>query len=322
MNEEKKLNFPTSEEENKVLQDLLLKTLSNNNGIDFYNNLPETIYHYTSPSGLQGIISNNSIWFTHYKFLNDRSEKYYTFLMFKTCLEEQKEKLKKNFYQTIINSICDGGYFNKKIFYEKVKQFPDYYIASFSLNSDSLNMWNYYTKQVNKAGYGLEFNLNDMKNSLQNKSYNAYKVNYNKEKLIIEINHYIKSFNEVWDDNRSKEFLNCLSLFLLEIIDAESLQHKHQAFSSEEEFRIVFKFSDKDFKKIENKKLMKFREINGIIVPFLDIGFDKKCVKGIRISPTQQDELVKESLRMVLDNNEYKHILNDKITVSDIPLRY
>lgn len=210
MNQEEELKFPTSEEENSILNDLLLKDLVDDKVIDFITDLPDTIYHYTSPSGLRGIISNNSIWFTHYKFLNDRSEKYFTFLIFKTCLEEQKEKLKKSFYQAVMNGICDGGCFNQKIFYEKVRRFPDYYIASFSLNPDSLN---YYTKQISKTGYGIEFNLNELKSSIQNKSYNAYKVNYDKEKLIEEINHYIKCFNEVWDDNRSKEFLNCLYLF-------------------------------------------------------------------------------------------------------------
>lgn len=322
MNQEGGLKFPTSAQEINILNDLLLKDLIDDKVIDFITDTPETIYHYTSPSGLSGIISNNSMWFTHYRFLNDRSEKYYTFSMFKMCLEEQKGELKKNFYEAVMNGICDEGYFNRKIFYEKVRQFPDYYIASFSLNPDSLNMWNYYTKQVSKMGYGLEFNLSELKNGLQNKSYNAYRVNYDKDRLVKEINHYIKCFNQAWDDNRSKEFLNCLYMFLIEIIDAESLQHKHQAFSSEEEFRIVFKVNDINDEKLKREKLIKFREMNGIMVPFLDIRFDKKCVRGIRISPTQQDELVKEGLRMILDNNEYEHILNEKISVSDIPLRY
>lgn len=322
MKQEEELELPESKEENDIIDDLLLKLLNNNDVIELYNNLPEAIYHYTSPSGLRGIISSNSIWFTHYKFLNDRSEKFYTFLMLKTCLEEKKDKLKKNFYQAVMNCICDEGYFSQNIFYEKISKFPDYYIASFSLNPDSLNMWNYYTKQISKTGYSLEFNLSELRKSLQNKSYNAYKVNYDKEKLIKEINHYIKYFNEVWDDNRSKEFLNCLCLLLIEIIDAESLQNKHQAFSSEEEFRIVFKFDDRNYEKIKNENLMRFREMDGIMIPFLDIGFDKKCVKGTRISPAQHDELAKEGLRMMLDNSGYEHIVNDKITISDIPLRY
>lgn len=32
------------------------------------------LYHYTTQDGLIGILDNNCIWATHYKFLNDYSE--------------------------------------------------------------------------------------------------------------------------------------------------------------------------------------------------------------------------------------------------------
>lgn len=322
MSQDNELIFSISDEESEMLLDIVFESCYDKDTINYKKNLPETIYHYTSPSGLQGIISSNSMWFTHYKFLNDKSEKYYAFSTFKECLVEQKENLNKNFYDAVLNLICEGGNFSENIFYQKASKFPDYYIASFSLNPDSLNMWNYYTKDKNKTGYSLEFKLSELEDSLVNKSYNAYRVNYDKEKLIQKINYYIRCFNEGWDDNRSKVFLHCLCMLLIESIDAESLQNKHHAFSSEEEFRIVFKIEEYNREKIRCEKLMKFRELNGIMVPFLDIGFNKECVKGIRISPTQQDELAKEGLRIVLDNNEYKNIPSEKITVSDIPLRY
>lgn len=315
-----------SDEENEIIGNILLQSLyyeeNNKDIINYKENLPESIYHYTSPSGLQGIIASNSLWFTHYKFLNDRGEKYYAFSIFKECLLEQKENLNKNFYNAVLNLICEGENFSQKIFYQKARNLPDYFIASFSLNSDSLNMWNYYTKEKNKTGYSVEYNLKELEASLVNKSYNAYKVNYEKEILVDKINFYIRCFNKGWDDNRSKEFLHCLCVLLIEVIDAESLQNKHKAFSSEEEFRIVFKVQDYNREKFKCDKLMKFRELNGIMVPFLDIGYDKQCVKGVKISPTQQDELIKEGLRMVFDNNGYENIPNEKITMSDIPLRY
>lgn len=322
MSQNNELIFSISDDETNMLVDIAYQSCYDKDITNLKNNLPEKIYHYTSPYGLQGIIDSNSMWFTHYKFLNDRSEKYYAFNIFKECFINQKEKLNNNFYEAVMNLLCEEGNFNENIFYHKVSKFPDYYIASFSLNSDSLNMWNYYTKNSSKTGYSLEFNLSELKDSLVYKSYNYYRVNYDKDKLIEKINYYISCFNKGWDNNRSKEFLHCLCMLLIEVIDAESLQNKHQAFSSEEEFRIVFKIEERNREKIRCEKLMKFRELNGIIVPFLDIGFDKKSVKGIRISPTQQDELAKEGLRMVLDNNEYENIPSEKITVSDIPLRY
>lgn len=94
MKQEEELELPESKEENDIIDDLLLKLLNNNDVIELYNNLPEAIYHYTSPSGLRGIISSNSIWFTHYKFLNDRSEKVYTFLLYRKLLLSEQSILK------------------------------------------------------------------------------------------------------------------------------------------------------------------------------------------------------------------------------------
>ena len=36
--------------------------------------IKETLYHYTDASGLKGIIDNQEIWFTDYRYLNDPSE--------------------------------------------------------------------------------------------------------------------------------------------------------------------------------------------------------------------------------------------------------
>jgi hypothetical protein len=37
-------------------------------------NEPEFLYHYTTENGLDGILKSDSIWATHYRFLNDLSE--------------------------------------------------------------------------------------------------------------------------------------------------------------------------------------------------------------------------------------------------------
>ena len=36
---------------------------------------PEILYHYTDKNGLFGILENECIWATHYRFLNDISER-------------------------------------------------------------------------------------------------------------------------------------------------------------------------------------------------------------------------------------------------------
>ncbi|MHC4042957.1 hypothetical protein [Bradyrhizobium sp. 23AC] len=35
---------------------------------------PMILYHYTSAAGLHGIVASESLWTSHYRFLNDTSE--------------------------------------------------------------------------------------------------------------------------------------------------------------------------------------------------------------------------------------------------------
>ena len=281
------------------------------------------IHHYTSPGGLKGILENNSLWFTDYRFLNDRSEKIYTFDLFKNCMEEERKNLKSNFYNTILNCICEDGNINYDSFNKILKYSEgDYYVASFSINDNSLSLWNYYTKTVDKTGYSISFKSKELINSLSNKSFDYYKVYYkiNTQKNILK--GYIHQFNDVWDDNRSDVYLKWILGLLLDVIDMTSLKFKHNAFENEKEFRIVYKILDISREKIKNEKLLKFRESNGIMIPYLDISFEKNSIVGVKISPTQQDRMAKEGLFLMLKHLEYDHLSEDDITISDIPLRF
>ena len=319
--------FPDDDEENRILDELVFNVLDSKDDkekeeeLEFDINNHPNIYHYTSPMGLKEIITDNSLWFTHYKFLNDRSEKYYCYDLFKRCIEREKGELKKVFYSTILSVISENGDLNYEIFNKKTKDLPDYYIASFSLNNNSLSMWNYYTKTINKTGYNISFKTKELINSLKNKSYNYYKVNYDIKRQTNEIERYIRCFNNAWDDTKSEAFLQWLQYLLLDLIDLISLRFKHHAFANEEEFRIVYKVTSLNSEIIEKEKLLEFRESNGIIVPYLNIGFNKTSIEGIKISPMQQDELVKEGLLMMLNNMGYHHFEKKDITTSDIPLR-
>jgi hypothetical protein len=39
-----------------------------------YRSPPSTLYHYTTPAGLLGIVENNKLWATHINYLNDATE--------------------------------------------------------------------------------------------------------------------------------------------------------------------------------------------------------------------------------------------------------
>ena len=325
MSDELLNEFPNDEEELKILDNLLLNTVESEEDEEKFLKFSFTkypnIYHYTSPVGLKEILAHNSLWFTHCKFLNDRSEKYYCFDLFKKCIEREKSNLKKTFYNTILSHIYKDGNLNYEAFYNIRNNYTDYYVASFSLNDNSLSMWNYYTKTANKTGYNICFKSKDLIDGLENRSFYYYKVNYDIEEQTKEIMKYIHAFNNAWDDSRSEVFLKMVQYFLLDLIDIISLRFKHCAFANEEEFRIVYKVDNYNRQRIDEEKLLEFRESNGIIVPYLNIGFNKKSIGAVKISPTQQEEIAKEGILMMLRSIGYNHLTNKDITISDIPLR-
>lgn len=102
------------------------------------NTKAKPIFHYTSIGGLQGILSSKTLRFTNIKYMNDKDEIIAGLdSMAKACSasEEEREKL--------LSAFISHG--------------TQTFICCFSLEEDSLPMWNYYTKEINNQGYNIEF---------------------------------------------------------------------------------------------------------------------------------------------------------------------
>lgn len=112
---------------------------------DFGDTSEERIYHYTSIGGLQGILGGK-LRFTHIGYMNDRDE-----------VVAGSEALRDFALQN-----CDDA-FAQAISHEADRNKDmSAYVCCFSLERDSLAMWNYYTKDVNNQGYNLVFNYKDL----------------------------------------------------------------------------------------------------------------------------------------------------------------
>lgn len=287
------------------------------NESDTWDRINSSIYHYTSPHGLKEILSNNSLWFTNYKFLNDKSEKYYAFNLFRECLVEEKSSINESLYEGIYNSFN----FEYRYFNDISKRFYDYYIASFSSNGDSLSLWNYYAKSESKAGYSIKFDSKTLGEGLSQKIDNSllfYEVIYDVEKQKEIIKRYINVFNRHYDYKNLHFLIN----YLLKCIDVVSMRLKHPSFQEERESRFVFMVQKEQRDFINNNDLLNFVESNGVIVPYLNIDISKESIKGISISPLQKDFIVKEGLLLMLDRLKYDHIKPSDVTYSDLPIRF
>lgn len=105
--------------------------------VTFYKKTREKqIFHYTSISGLQGILEHKKLRFTNIKYMNDKDEIFAgleSMLKEGNIPEEKADKLREAFRSEVLQT----------------------FVCCFSLEEDSLPMWNYYTKEINNQGYNI-----------------------------------------------------------------------------------------------------------------------------------------------------------------------
>lgn len=122
---------------------------------DNYDNKP--IYHYTSISGLNGILSNKKLRFTNIKYMNDKDE-------FKAMFDSWINLINKNENNPIDESEINNFYS------ELFNSGEQLFVCCFSLNNDSLPLWNYYTKDINSQGYNIKMNGKKLFESILSKN--------------------------------------------------------------------------------------------------------------------------------------------------------
>lgn len=282
----------------------------------------DVIYHYTSPDGLKSIIENGSLWFGDARFLNDSNEIDYATNLLKDRIEKKKDSIKPMYYKRI-KEICEDpiGYLSKISFATKDLEGAEYgiedginrfYICSFSKLSDSLPMWNYYSKTDSKSGYCIGFKtdmlLSILKGNipyLRNETFGQ--VIYNKEIQYKLIDDLISLLTIV---NSEQEFSKIQSYIINYIIFFKS-----DNFSNEEEVRVIFMIN----KKIAfNSIKCNFPIVMGVISPKLEVATQEllESMEEIIIGPYNSKELSELGLNELLS---YKKMsVNIKISSNNV----
>ena len=280
------------------------------------------IYHYTSPEGLLGILENNSLRFTNAFFLNDKSEFRYTYKLLLEILPNIQQDIDETLFGELrkrAKYVTEEGFYRHE---SEVLFREDFYIMSFSKDSDNLALWNNYTKSPNKTGYNIKFitdnliaHLKEIQNDIYiESSLVCYNIEIQKEALI----NLIKYYNRLVIKNQDKRELYTKKL-IYELI-VYSLFFKHPKFTLEDEYRIIIG----NIAHIDDKNLG-FNIKNGLFIPYLsrplndDKSVGRKLIEQIKVSPIADRELTQYSLNKVLNKTGYNFV---PITFSDIPLRY
>lgn len=276
------------------------------------------IFHYTSAIGLKSIVENESIWFSNLRYLNDSSESNYIYSLFPKKAVDAK--LDESFFKMICdikNSFeCNKDYrFSNNSFSQK-----DFYVASFSKAADCLELWNYYTKSDDSIGYNLGFDQSCL--FIINLYSIKGEVIYDKTKQVELLDEILKEYNDYYVQNKtfSKEDKEVFIKNFIGIIELHNLFFKHPEFKNEQEYRYVI--GDTNDNGTTDRLILQYlknRIHNGLFIPYLEIPYEKSCLRSIGISPNKDNSLFESGIRFFLRNQK---VGIEQIKSSKIPKRY
>ncbi len=311
----------------------ILDGLENNIDIKNLRHIPafygSTVYHYTSPGGLLGIIKPQGcakLWFTQYDSLNDRTERLDIIeSLGEYCENKVKEKIFSLEFAERIKSLRpdDSGVWiskNERGENEGHTEEYDIYLCCFSRENDLLPMWNYYSKSKNHEGYSIGFKRDDFKNGkvferkyeleLKSVIYSCEQKNEIFDKLFLPLN----SAYELISDASRWEIIYVAQRFINEY----QLVFKNSCFEHEKEVRAILKIP-KSFVKNEQVSERRYRDSNGYIVPYVEYTCPKNSIVSVTTAPLLEKELAQKNLKKLLEDGGYNKI---KINSSNIPIRF
>jgi len=279
------------------------------------------LYHYTTPSGLLGILQNQHIWATEASFLNDLYEIQYGLDITKEIIHKYMKK-----QDTYIQQFCELCLNYLEHMNSKEEEI---YITSFCETSDLLSQWKGYTNFG--EGYAVGLNLEKMINSKESEEFghiSIKKVIYDlkvqskmvKSKIKFMIHQSQKLIND--DLNNRDNIMKASAKSLAYYLNAQSKRFKSSAFSEEKEWRAIYINNDfANEQRIKNR----LRMVDSILTPYIELHLYKKNsqdnkmlpIKEIIIGPKVDGKKAGKSINLIYKNLEVKlpKIKESKITL-------
>ncbi|SFF79311.1 DUF2971 domain-containing protein [Neptunomonas qingdaonensis] len=261
-----------------------------------YSDIPnETIYHYTSFSGLLGIVGSGSLWASDIRYMNDSAELNHMVTLIREEVNERivlghpNPKLLNQFLDWIAGRVTNGHML---------------FAGSFRANGNLLSQWRGYS-ELGK-GVSIGFDPKQIISCARQQSFMVGKCIYDRKQqrqLIHQIVDFVEDLAAEFcgmhgcrDDIVFAEVFEQVESDLLRI--AAIL--KHPSFQEEEEWRIVSPVVT-DFK----DPSVHYREGTSMLVPFFEFSLvapkaDKLQIQHIFLGPTPNISLSMNSLSMYL----------------------
>jgi len=285
---------------------------------EFFANEPNIVlYHYTSVSGLTGIVESKTLWASHIYSLNDSSE-----------ITHARDILKNEINLKCKQSIPENEKEFLQQFYDWLDSFTQtpYHIFIFALSEKGslLSQWRSYTPHG--KGISIGFEPKTLMRKVKEQNFKIAKCLYEPheqsdltrallDKMLITFRRECESL-DLSKYHPSQRYFLLLDKFRGDILQVFSTI-KHPAFREEQEWRIISPY----FPKYTIPKI-KFREGASMLVSYVEIDIknnnnDSILFEKVILGPTSHNNLAMANLSAYLSN---KRVCNTTCS-SCIPYR-
>lgn len=266
--------------------------------------LPMNLSHYTSLSGLQGIVKSKCLWASNVSFLNDKAE-----LIHAIKASEEAIKL-------LLDGALDPRWGNvvSDVFKDlNGKSASDTYATCFCTDDDNLSQWRGYGGGV--QGVCITFSRSRPSARFKSDDADLLKVAYTDKSTSQKL--YRELIGEINDIERFNDLLGPLSASEMysEIYSRASKclpKFKYLGFKDEREWRYVVQ------RKMDASRIQ-FRVSSNKMVPYIEIGKGEKRlpIRSVRVGPGYDQELTAASVQQFMRVNGYR----SEVMLSKIPFR-
>lgn len=272
-------------------------------------------YHYTSLSGLKGILDSSEFYLTEYHYLNDMEEfEYVDRLLWEVLEEELSASSKWDVFKAAVERqlhVCRT---------QTLKPEESFYVLSFSQQRDNLTLW------AEFASYGCNFKVNPY--SIFEGSVLEHSVIYDKEEQLELVRSCIRdsleNFYEYVDvehplplaqllDVFNVEIMECAAECIVKLVEYYGMLIKNSLYEAEKEFRIVFSGKGRE---------IHYRMKENLLIPYIKLPLPKQINwfgNRVTLAPLNHEEACRNSIRSYLYSQGYENV---EVCFSDIHLRY
>lgn len=291
---------------------------------------PNVLFHYTSATGLIGILKSKSIWLTDLRYMNDGSELEYAEKLIGDCIAaKQAAPDLTDIQASFLSRIA--------IVINPFKGRSSIYSASFCENGNLLSQWRSY--RGHSGGYAMGFDFFHTLRTM-NRPCALRRITYdvNRQRSLVNdlVDKFLNSVGKATSGHKlqdvSRPFWEYVTHRYSELAVEFLFCFKHPDFHEEKEWRLVNPSLHQSA--IERHvDPLNFREYQGNIVPYHIVSFEEAVkaasndlsgiafpVREIVIGPTINSDLNEQSLAALMLSTCKD--MEPTIKKSEIPLRW